>query len=104
MSRGWSQEDELPHVPGEAECREMMYTGSGALPWRALGWAGGGDYSRAGAALQGEGLLLNGETFKGRRLLLKWTSEPSESTHSSYAGPRARQHLLILQWYSDLTP
>lgn len=96
MSRCWSQEDESPHVPGEAECQGLMCTGSGALPWRALGE---GDYSRAGAALQGEGLLLNGETFKGRQLLLKWTSEPSESNHSSYAGPRARQHLLILPWY-----
>lgn len=38
------------------------------------GW--GDDYSRAGAALQGTELLLNGETFKRRQLLLKRTSGP----------------------------
>lgn len=48
-------------------------------------------YSRAGAALQGKELLLNGETFKGRQLLLKQTPGPSGSNPSSYTGPWARQ-------------
>lgn len=62
------------------------------------------DYSRAAATLQGKGLLLNGDTFQGRQLLLKWTSGPSETNRSSYRGPRAKQDHLIFQWYYDLTP
>lgn len=93
-----------PTYLGRPECQEMMPRGYG--PYLGKPWGEGEmiDYSRAAAALQGKGLLLNGDTFQGRQLLLKWTSGPSEADRSSYRGPRAKQDHLILQWYYDLTP
>lgn len=59
-------------------------------------------YSSARIALLGKELLPNGGTFRGRLLLLKWTSGPSQPNQSFQA--HWQDHIVLQQCYDFIPP
>lgn len=81
------------------------------LDMQWLGWGGAHHgkprglehyYSSARIALLGKELLPNGGTFRGRLLLLKWTSAPSQPNQSFQA--HWQDHIVLQQCYDFIPP